>query len=186
MPAAVGRALRVSVATAKGPTALRALVALTAVAMRDPAPVVTRVAPAPDLLPLKLTRAEDVPCRAERSKFPRPVTLAVETFWRFARLEGVFPDTVALDLAARLERSALEVTLAIGNSCNGDRKPSTGTQETILSGENVTNAVGLPIASGNQGADGHDAAGYGDVSFCPTNSYVAGCRCGWNEEGVGI
>jgi hypothetical protein len=41
------------------------------------------------------------------------VTFAVDTADRLARLEGVFPDTVALERAARLERSALEVTLAV-------------------------------------------------------------------------
>ena len=39
------------------------------------------------------------------------VTLAVDTADRLARLEGVLPDTVALERAARLERSALDVTL---------------------------------------------------------------------------
>jgi hypothetical protein len=35
--------------------------------------------------------------------------LAVETAERLARLEGLEPETLAVDLAARLERVALEV-----------------------------------------------------------------------------
>ena len=40
------------------------------------------------------------------------VTRAVDVDDRLARLDGLEPDTVALELAARLERFALDVTLA--------------------------------------------------------------------------
>jgi len=40
--------------------------------------------------------------------------LAVETDDRLARLEGFAPETLAVDLAARFERSALDVTFFAG------------------------------------------------------------------------
>jgi hypothetical protein len=42
------------------------------------------------------------------------VTLAVEAADRLARLEGFAPETLALELAARFERSALDVTFFTG------------------------------------------------------------------------
>jgi hypothetical protein len=42
------------------------------------------------------------------------VTLAVEAAARLARLEGLAPETLAVDLAARFERSELDVGFFAG------------------------------------------------------------------------
>ena len=93
------------------------------------------------------------------------VTFAFDTADRLARLEGVLPDTLALDLAARLERSALEVTLAIGDRGNVDAESGASAQDTGLGSQDVTHCVVFAIAGCHQGADGHDAACHGDVCF---------------------
>lgn len=147
VPAAVGRALRVSAATAAGPKLLAAPATLATAAPALPAAVVRSVPRiraeavllaavrvtgralavalavpgAVDRAPAVVTRAMLVRWRSARSKLPLPVTLAVDTDARLARLDGLEPDTVALDRAARLERSELDVTLGF---CGATIQPS--------------------------------------------------------------
>jgi hypothetical protein len=72
--------------------------------------------------PLDVTRA--VPLGA--SPLLAEVTLAVDMDDLLARLEGFAPETLALDWAARFERSALDVTFFAGATIQPTAMVATG------------------------------------------------------------